>query len=234
MFFYLFHNKCPISAFKNAYYTVREKDHWLWSSVQCTLYNIPLGDMSVPPEVAPSHLGPRGLLKDDFSCKDCLVVFSSSGRLKHHQKVSHKGPPAFHCATCPKAFRKLSSVGKHQQTCGGERPHACDTCGVTYKRADHLRRHRAKRHTPYPTPAIIKPEPRGIKKEEGETSSDQQSGPRDTHSYQEKAPRTDTPGTVRLVYSEPRPARPDPASEEDGGGRVFTKFNAGTANIAKN
>ena len=81
---------------------------------------------------------------------------------------------------------------------------------------------------------IIKPKPRGIKKEEGETSSDQHSGPRDTHSYQEKAPRTDTPGTVRLVYSEPRPARPDPASEEDGGGRVFTKFNAGTANIAKN
>ncbi|MBN3271378.1 ZN208 protein, partial [Polyodon spathula] len=51
-------------------------------------------------------------------------------------------PPALECDKCGSFHRTLEDLREHQETHGGDKPHACEHCGKTYRHAGSLLNHK--------------------------------------------------------------------------------------------
>ncbi|XP_034757288.1 zinc finger protein 436-like [Etheostoma cragini] len=73
-------------------------------------------------------------------CQHCDKSFTTSGRLKVHQRV-HTGDNLHSCDQCGAAFTVQSTLIIHQRVHTGEKPYSCDLCGKTFSRRDCLEIH---------------------------------------------------------------------------------------------
>lgn len=74
-------------------------------------------------------------------CETCGKGFSGKAELLYHQAAVHKYGRMYACNQCDyKAPRKIDLV-EHERIHTGERPFACEECGLTFRRQYHWRKH---------------------------------------------------------------------------------------------
>ena len=116
-----------------------------------------------------SHTGEK-----PFKCSTCGAVYSRIVNLNKHclavhgrrvsseyctptapkRPVRKKSDPK--CPHCDRVFKSLYLMKRHMTVHTGEKPYACDTCGLTFTRKDSLKQHCLRVHTSsdeLPTPS---------------------------------------------------------------------------------
>ncbi|XP_053698106.1 zinc finger protein 345-like [Sabethes cyaneus] len=79
--------------------------------------------------------------KSTFPCNSCNKIFKCQSKLMHHIKMKHENRKAPTCNICGKTFTAMSSLERHMLVHTKEKPHNCDKCDATFRRALELRNH---------------------------------------------------------------------------------------------
>ena len=73
-------------------------------------------------------------------CQFCPKEFKNVSELRKHERV-HTGDRPFKCDVCGMSFSQAGNLCAHKRTHTGDRPHKCNKCGRSFKRSSNLRRH---------------------------------------------------------------------------------------------
>ncbi|XP_071577446.1 uncharacterized protein [Temnothorax nylanderi] len=95
-----------------------------------------------------THIKNTHMEKDPLKCTDCVDIFTSEVRLRHHMMVVHnrlEGTLA--CPHCPKRFVNQLRLKTHMISHSEERPYTCEVCGFNLKTKIQLIKHHQNRHS---------------------------------------------------------------------------------------
>lgn len=77
----------------------------------------------------------------EYNCKFCSKPFLKASYLLQHVKTVHEQIKSYKCDDCEKMFSYKSNLICHMRTHSGDRPFACDVCGMKFTQTSPLKKH---------------------------------------------------------------------------------------------
>ena len=96
----------------------------------------------------PSH--PPSTLRNAYLCQICKKTFTTSGGLRQHDALLHRGFYRYKCQYCGKGFSATSNLKGHLVSHTGSKEYVCSLCQEAFSYGYLLKRHMSKFHPTHP------------------------------------------------------------------------------------